>query len=159
MTAPSAGYSWASTLRARAEVLLVGGRVLSGDLHLQPLASHHSGPETPEDLLNRAEGFFPLTEAGGTTLLVSKPQVICVEITVSVPQEDADRVTAARHVGLHLELSDGSVRAGSVRSEMPPDRPRALDFLNEGPGFFALYAAEAVRFINRAHVRLATPLD
>ena len=46
-----------------------------------------------------------------------------------------------------------------VALELPPTRSRTLDFLNEGTGFFALHSPEAIRLVNRSHIRFVTPLD
>ena len=97
---------WFSTRRLGVTVHLTDGRTLSGEIHLQPVARHHSGPETATDLLNREELFFAL-------------------------------------------MLDG---------ELPPDRLRALDFLNSSAQFFPLRTGNAVRVLNRNHVRTASPL-
>jgi hypothetical protein len=160
MTVPQpATPTWGNTLRIRAEVLLTGQRTLTGFIHLLPLASVHSGPETPEDVLNRAGGFFPLTDNDERTVFVAKQQVLLVALAAESLFDDPDRVHAARSIGLRIELSDGSELSGIVALELPPTRSRALDFLNEGTGFFALHVPEAVRYVNRSHVRLATPLN
>jgi len=158
MMAPELGpTAWGSTFRVRAEVLVTGGRSLIGFLHLQPLALFHSGPETPEDALNREEAFFPLTSEN-QTIFLAKSQVIAVTVS-TVPVRDPDRVEAARTLGMQVELSDGSEFVGAVTSELPPDRARVLDFLNHATGFFCLVDQDAMRFVNRTHVRLVTPLD
>ena len=51
------------------------------------------------------------------------------------------------------------VQRGVVALELPPTRSRSLDFLNEGTGFFALHSPEAIRLVNRSHIRFVTPLD
>lgn len=159
MTAPEPGsHTWGSTFRVRAEVLVTGGRTLTGYLHLQPLALFHSGPETPEDALNRDEAFFPLTSEN-QTMFLAKSQVIAVTVTTVLPVGDIDRVEAARTLGMQVGLSDGSEFVGTVTSELPPDRARVLDYLNHANGFFCLVDQDAMRFVNRFHVRLVTPLD
>jgi len=159
MMAPELGpTTWGSTLRVRAEVLVTGGRSLVGFLHLQPLALFHSGPETPEDALNRDEAFFPLTSEN-QTIFLAKSQVIAVTVSTVLPVRDLDRVEAARTLGMQVELSDGSEFIGAVTSELPPDRTRVLDYLNLSTGFFCLVDQDAMRFVNRSHVRLVTPLD
>ena len=158
MMAPEpASHTWGSTLRVRAEVLITGGRTLTGFLHLQPLALFHSGPESPEDALNREEAFFPLTSEN-QTMFLAKSQVIAVTVS-TVPARDPDRVEAARTLGMQVELSDGSEFVGAVTSELPPDRARVLDYLNHAAGFFCLVDQDAMRFVNRLHVRLVTPID
>jgi hypothetical protein len=160
MTVPQpATPTWGNTLRIRAEVLLTGRRTLTGFLHLLPLASIHSGPETPEDVLNRAVGFFPITDDDERAVIVGKSQVLVVRLAAESLFDDPDRVGAARSIKLRVELTDGSEVSGIVALELPPTRSRALDFLNEGTGFFALHVPEAVRYVNRSHVRLVTPLD
>ncbi len=160
MTAPEpALHAWGSTLRIRVEVLVAGGRTLQGFLHLQPLASSHSGPETPEDMLNRSEGFIPLTGDDGHTVFLAKSQVVAVGVNEPPSISDPERLSAARSIPLRVELSDGGEFSGTATSELPPDRRRALDFLNHAPGFFALRSGDSVRYLNRAHLRVATPLD
>jgi len=160
MTAPRpAPRDWGNTLRIRAEILMTGGRTLVGDLHLQPHASRHSGPETPEDMLNRPDAFFPVTADDGHTVLLAKAQVLALGVAPGLLLLDKDRLSAARSTRLKIEFSDSSVLSGTVTIELPPGRPRALDFLNDRPGFFALRVSDAVRYVNRAHLRVVTPLD
>ena len=154
----SGSHPWGNTLRIRAEVLVTGGRTLAGFLHLQPMASFHSGPEAPEEALNRHELFLPIT-SDNRSIFVAKSQILAVTIRTVLPANDLDRVEAARTLGMQVELSDGTGFVGAVTSELPPDRGRVLDFLNLSEGFFCLVDQDAMRFINRMHVRLVTPLD
>jgi hypothetical protein len=149
---------WLSTRRHRVGVHLTDGRVLAGDIHLQPVARHHSGPETATDLLNRDEPFFALMLDEEQPIFVAKGQVLYVELPPEPAFEDPDRVTAARRIQLEFELVDRTRVEGVVLIELPPDRPRALDFLNSSPGFFPLWAGDAVRIINRNQIRAASPL-
>lgn len=158
MALESGSNAWGNTLRVRAEVLVTGGRTLDGFLHLQPLASFHSGPESPEDALNRNELFLPIT-SDNRSIFVAKHQILAVTVRTVLPAEDVDRVEAARTLGMTVELSDGTGFVGAVTSELPPDRARVLDFLNHAEGFFCLVDQDALRFINRLHIRLVTPLD
>jgi hypothetical protein len=154
-TAETVTRDWGDTVRIKAEVLATGGRVFSGFLHLLPYASIHLGPETPDDVLNRDEAFFALTDDREQAIFLAKAQVILVAIEHA--QRDPDRSSAARTIGLRIELSDGSDHTGTVASELPPTRTRAIDFLNQSVGFFALYTSDTVRYINRTHVRAVSP--
>lgn len=151
--------SWGGTRRIRAELLMVGGRLLHGDVHLQHHASTHSGPETVTDALARPEPFFPVTREDGQALLIAKAQVLSVSVPLTTELPDPERLSAARPLPLTVELSDGSTHSGTVACEQPPHRPRTLDFLNHYPGFFPLRTAECIRYINPAHIRVAIPLD
>lgn len=154
-TAETGTRDWGDTVRIKAEVQATGGRTFSGFLHLLPFASIHLGPETPEDVLNRDEAFFALTDQQEHTIFIAKAQVLAV--VVDQTTRDPDRIHAARTIGLKVELSDGSEYTGTVSSELPPTRTRAIDFLNHGAGFFALHVADSARYINRAHVRAVSP--
>ena len=155
--AESITRDWGDTLRIRAEVAASGSRTFSGFLHLLPFASVHLGPETPDDVLNREEAFFALTDDQERTIFIAKDQVLLVTIEASEWATDPERLSAARTIPLRVELADGSVHSGTVSSELPPTRTRAIDFLNSATGFFALYAADAVRYVNRANIRVVSP--
>jgi hypothetical protein len=154
-TAETGTRDWGDTVRIKAEVQATGGRTFSGFLHLLPFASIHLGPETPEDVLNRDDAFFALTDQQEHTIFIAKAQVLAV--VVDYATLDPERLHAARTIELKVELSDGSEYTGTVSSELPPTRTRAIDFLNHGAGFFALHVADTARYINRAHVRAVSP--
>ncbi len=149
---------WLSTRPERVDVHLTDRRVLSGVIHLQMTARHHSGPETPVDLLNREELFFALVLEGEQPVFVAKRQVLFLRLPPQPAIGDPDRASAARRIELEIELADGTLLEGIVMIELPPDRLRALDFLNSAPEFFALWTTEAVRVVNRNHIRAASPL-
>jgi len=149
---------WFSTRTQRADVHLTDRRVLSGVVHLQLMARHHSGPETPVDLLNREDRFFALVLGGEQPVFVAKGQVMYLTLPPQPTIEDPDRASAARRIELEIELGDGTMLEGVVMIELPPDRLRVLDFLNSAPEFFALWTPEAVRVVNRNHIRAASPL-
>lgn len=149
---------WLSTRREQVDVYLTDRRILSGVVHLQMTARHHSGPETAVDLLNREELFFPLVLEGEQPVFVAKRQVLFLRLPTQPAIEDPDRASAARRIELEIELADGTLLEGIVMIELPPDRLRALDFLNSAPEFFSLWTAEAVRVVNRNHIRAASPL-
>lgn len=149
---------WIDTHRQRAEILLTGRRVITGDIHLLLVAENRSGPETPIDLFNRDEAFFAVTLEGEQAVFVAKSQVLSVRIPGDAAAHDTERESAARRLEFEVELADGSLFEGAVHFELPPDRLRLLDFLNLAPPFFAFESADAVRLLNRDHVRAVSPL-
>lgn len=150
--------AWVSTRRVRVDVLLTGHRTITGDIHLQPYAERHSGPETAVDLLNRGELFFAVTLEGEQPLFLAKSQVLYLKLPPQPAIDDPERASVARRIDLEIELADGSLVEGLVTFELPPDRPRVLDFLNLAPSFFVMWSPESVRIINREHVRAVSPL-
>jgi hypothetical protein len=149
---------WGITTKVPAEVMLVEGIVLLGDLHLYARPTYPPGPETPLEMLNREDAFFALTLDGGVTFL-PKTQVVVVSCRDQAPLTDPDRVSAARRIELEVVVQGGAEFRGHAALELPPSRGRTLDYLN-GPGiFFALGADDVSWYINKSRVRLARPLD
>lgn len=149
---------WMSTRRQRVEAHLSDRRILAGEIYLQTVARHHSGPETPTDFLNRTDHFFALTLEGEAPVFVAKTQLLYLKMAPDAAEADPDRAQAARRLELEVELSDGTLLEGIVMIELPPDRLRALDFLNSTESFFPLLTDDAVRILNRDHIRAASPL-
>lgn len=150
---------WGAIERFAVEVLLAEGQVLSGDLHLQARMAHREGPETPLELLNRADQFFALVTPDDGVCFLAKPQVVMVSCAPIPGATDVERLTAAKRVPLAVTLVGGRTVSGWATLELPPTRARTLDFLNASDRFFMLSTDDAVRYVHRAHVRLVRPLD
>jgi hypothetical protein len=111
-------------------------------------------------MLNRPDAFFALTLTGGGVAFVPKSQVVEISCQEDVPLfSDPDRESAAKHVELEVVMPGGSEHRGRATVELPPNRARALDFVNGTGLFFALWSDGATRYINKSHVRLIRPLD
>ncbi len=151
--------SWLSTERVTAEILLADGATLEGALHLQARVAHRDGGETPLEMLNRAEHFFPVSTPGGGVVFVSKAQVALVRIAPDAVAAEAPEARLAPEVELEVTMHGGTVRLGRARLLLPPTRTRALDYVNSQDPFFALRGPEGLLLIGRTHVRLVRPLD
>ena len=150
--------SWGSTRLVPAEAALAEGVVLAGTLHLMARVAFPPGPETPLELLNRAEPFFALTLDGGGVALVAKAQ-LAVLTCRDVPPPDPARLSAAKLVDLEVTVVGGAEYRGRAAVELPRSRSRALDFLNDPDPFFPLCSDDAARYLNKRLVRLIRPLD
>jgi hypothetical protein len=149
---------WGITTKVPAEVVLAEGIVLAGDLHLFARPAYPPGPETPLEMLNRADTFFALTLADGVTF-VPKTQVVVVSCHHQAPMADPDRVSAAKLIELEVVVQGGAEYRGRAVVELPPSRRRSLDYLNGDGIFFAIGNDEVDWLINKSRVRLARPLD
>lgn len=149
---------WAATERIPARVVLVEGMTLEGDLYLQPSTALHDTRETPLEMLNRAEPFFPLSRSGGDLVFLAKAQVVSLSYQAPAIQ-DPDRESAALHIGLEVTMSGGAEFKGFAATELPPNRSRASDYLNSPERFFSVVVAETTVCLNRTHVRGARPLS
>ncbi len=147
-----------STERMQAEVRLVDGVSLQGELHLQGRVFHHTGPESPVELLNRPEAFIPLSTPNGI-VFVAKAQVMMVVCPPVSAVPDPERLSVAKLIGLDVVMHGGVEVKGWATLELPPPRARTLDFLNGPEPFFAISTDDDYRVLNRALVRLVRPLD
>src|SRR5215210_2042539 len=98
---------WGATQRVPAEVVLTGGAVLGGDLHLATRLTYPADVESPLEMLNRADPFFALTLHAGGVAFLSKAQVVVVSCREN-SESDPARASAAKLVALDVELTDGS---------------------------------------------------
>ena len=151
--------NWASTERIAAQVTLAGSVGIQGDIHLQPRVGHHDGPETPLEMLNRPEPFFPVTLPGGQIAFAAKAQVAMVTCNPGVALTDAERASAAKTIRLEVTMAGGTQVAGWALLELPPTRNRTLDYLNEPGPFFALSTETAICYINRTYVSVVKAAD
>lgn len=150
--------TWPGTRRQRADIYLTGHRQIAGDIYLLLAAETHNGPESPLDLMNRDEAFFVVMQDGERPVILAKSQVLYLRLPPQPAIDDPVRESAAGHLRLDLELSDGTAVEGLVAFELPPSRPRMLDFLNLVPGFFAMETAGATVLLNKSHIRTVSPL-
>lgn len=139
-----------------------GGGMRTGEIYVMERVPQHLGHETPLDMLNRPEGFFPFhaTDDSNDILLVSKARTVTLTVPRNTTPEDPERVSAARTGRLELTLADGSRLSGSATIEMPRHHSRLLDYLNASPvPFFAITTPDEIHLVNRAHVLYARPED
>jgi hypothetical protein len=143
-----------------ARLTLTQGRPRGGTIFLAARVPQHDGPETPLEMLNRPDPFFPFRPADeGDILLVAKGQTI--DLTVDRgPIADPDRLSAAKELRLELVLANGATIAGHAAVELPEHHSRPLDYLNATTApFIALSTDESTHYVNRAHVLFARPRD
>ena len=150
---------WAKTERRPVRVTLAEGLVITGDIHLQPRVAWRDGPETPLELLNREDAFFPVTLTGQEVVFVAKAQVAALGFRPSEEPTDVARQTAMRNIPLEIMLVGGTELKGVAVSELPPNKSRALDFLNDSASFFLLVTEDGHVCLNRRFVRAARPLS
>jgi len=144
-----------------ATLLLAGGGKREGDVYVSERVPQHAGPETPLDMLNRPDAFFPFRshKDGEGVLLVAKARTVLLTVA-RADALDSARLSAAKQASLEFTLADGSTLSGWATLELPEYHSRLLDYLNaSAEPFFALTTADAVQLVNRAHVLFARPED
>lgn len=144
-----------------ATLLQTAGGKREGEIYVMERVPQHAGAETPLDMLNRAEGFFPFRPKGNGAgvLLVAKARTVSLTVPRTEP-EDAARLSAAKQARLEVTLADGSQLRGWATLELPQHHSRVLDYLNAvAEPFFAIATDDGVHLVNRAHVLYARPED
>ena len=140
------------------DVNLGGRRHVRGDVFIHRVTASHGGEENVDDLMNDDSVFFPVRlrppETG--TVLVAKAHV---HYMIVPPLGGDARVAVEREAAARLEVSveldDDEVLQGAIFAALPPERRRALDFLNApGNAFFVLVQENNDCLVNRARVQL-----
>lgn len=156
--------TWGTTLRVPATLYLADGGEVDGLIHVQSAVAQHPGPETVVEMLNRPEPFLVLALDEDGVRFVPKAQVALVQYQPA--EEDADTVeeggrrSAAKPLKLEVEMMvTARVIEGVVAAELPPNRSRAQDFLNDGGAFFPLLVESTLWAVHRTHVRTVRPVD
>ena len=145
-----------------ARLRLTAGDPRDGEIYVMERVPQHAGPETPLDMLNRPEGWFPFRpkETESPVLLVAKARTVTLTVPGTVAPKDPARLSVAKQARLELMLADGSRLSGSATMELPQHHSRLLDYLNaSAEPFFAIANDDEVHLINRAHVLYARPED
>ena len=144
-----------------ATLLQTAGGKRDGEIYVMERVPQHAGSETPLDMLNRADGFFPFRPKsdGVGVLLVAKARTVSLTVPLTEP-EDKTRLSAAKQARLEVTLADGTQLNGWAMLELPQHHARVLDYLNAAiEPFFAITTADGVHLVNRAHVLYARPED
>ena len=150
---------WGSMERLDAVVTLADGQVLPCRIHVQGAVSYRQGPETPLEMLNRPEGFFPVTLEDEGVRFLSRDHVAMVTCEWEDVPEEREVALASPSARLIVMLVNGDEFEGHAPMTLPATRSRPLDYVNSLAPFFLLRTGGGARLINRAHVRAIRPLD
>src|SRR5437867_13386573 len=88
-------------------LLQTAGGKREGEIYVMERVPQHAGAETPLDMLNRAEGFFPFRPKGNGAgvLLVAKARTVSLTVPLTEP-EDRARLSAAKQARLEVTLAE-----------------------------------------------------
>ncbi len=160
MSDPSDSPYRTPTRAVDVELSISGGRTgkieIEVTLYLSTLSETHAGPETVEEALNHGRHFLPvrLRETDQTVLI----RVGAIR-TVTVG-DDADDVRSheeslASVELVCLELDGGETIEGTLRTVLPPERPRLSDYFNFSKvKFVPLAVDEGAVYVNRDFISM-----
>lgn len=147
--------------RCELTLRLADGAPINGTIFVHPSIYRPTGFEEPIDVFNGSEPFFPMELEDGEVVLLAKDRVVEVwGAGLEVSDDDELRRASARSVTLEITIAGGVVHVGTVLLEMPAERPRIIDFLNnQRDRFLSVHAADGMRLINRSLIDRVRPLD
>ncbi len=144
----------------RVDVLLDGGRLVSGEVHAASEPGTPLGRERVLDLLQADEHFLPITGAEGARL-VNKNRIVAVRVAepqdAGIDEVDEIDVHALIEVRLARVPEERSLLRGTVAIAMPPGRTRVLDYLNGVGPFLPLATGEGMLLVARRYVLEVSP--
>lgn len=143
------------TLDVVVEIVTTGGRVLKGRIFLSVGSQHHPGPMHVEEWINEGPGFFPFAaEEDRSPVLLNKRHVLLLTVPVSSTEQP---VVAPHRRRVVVELGSRRIE-GVIEIELPEDRGRVLDFLNNPGAFFAIREGARHHLVQKGEVHRAIDL-
>jgi len=137
--------------RAQVELLLPGGGSRQVLVFLAEFAGSHAGHERLSDLVNGPNEFLPAVDlATDTTIFVGRAGIAAAR--VGREWESSYGLGDAEEHEVEITLADGTTLRGIVQFELPPDRSRLLDYLNDVQPFVRLDEGEKVILVNKRHI-------
>jgi len=140
-------------------IMFADGQTLDGELFLSQMAKRRLGKETVLDFMNEEQDFFPLKVAGDSSVrMINKARVAEVGVAVAVELEDEETTKAvAKQERMTVVFRTGHQLAGIGYIEMPPQKSRIIDFLNQGSQFFLVKADDRAHVCNRSQISYVIP--
>ncbi|MDI6740813.1 MAG: hypothetical protein QME74_10680 [Candidatus Edwardsbacteria bacterium] len=135
------------------------GQELKGELFLSQTAKRRLGKETVLDYMNEEPEFFPLKVTEDNSVrMINKRRVAAVEVDAAIEFEDEETTKAgAKQERMTVMFKTHHRLAGTGYIEMPPQKSRIIDFLNQGSQFFLLKAGETAHVCNRKQISYVIP--
>lgn len=123
---------------------MVDGSMLEGKVFLSLYDACHLGPQRVGELLNRADAFIPVQTANGTIHLNI---MNVVDACTPIQEEQNELMTLGERHRVQITTSLGTVIHGEVFVDLPHDRCRVSDYLNQGDRFCRVCLPEEIVYI------------
>ncbi len=129
-----------------AKITMLTGKQLYGDIFLQLHSEHLSGPERVGEVLNGNESFLAIRTADGIELI---NLMLVVSVCVAAEDEfDSLSTLGCRHEIRLQTLLDDEISA-VIHVNLPTERNRVKDFLNQSDRFLPFLTENKVCYIAR----------
>ena len=148
---PRVSSYWVEKARTPVTLVMRDGRVISGDIFLNPISRHRIAPQQPAEFLNQPEPFFILAPTWDERVLIAKAAIALVEAPLPSSDDDDALDHARVGVGVEFELVGSSmVAVGWLFYRAKAGKGRVQDYLNDlSDQFIVLFDAEKTTLVNR----------
>lgn len=142
---------WVEKSRCPVTLIMRDGRVIAGDIFLNPISRHRVAPQQPAEFLNQPEPFFILAPTWDERVLIAKAAIALVEAPLPSSDDDDALDHARVGVGVEFEMVGSSMAAvGWLFYQATAGKGRVQDYLNDlGDQFIVLFDAEKTTLVNR----------
>jgi hypothetical protein len=140
---------------AQAELLFVDNRRLTGRLFLSILPASPLGHTSVLDWLNEPMNFFPfLPDQRNEAMILNKQQLVYAVVNAELNQDDvADMLEETTWIEqVEVACDPFVVLKGKILLNMPPDKARVLDFLNQPMRFFAIKEGNQSYIVHKRYI-------
>jgi hypothetical protein len=132
--------------KIRRQVLftLADGSTVDGEVFLNLYEARHERPQRVGELLNSDDAFIPVETAAGTIHLNS---INIVSAQTSFMEEGDELMRLGEQYRVQIATSLGTVIVGQVFVNLPHERSRVSDYLNQRQRFCRVLRAEEIIYI------------
>jgi len=129
-------------------LVMADGTVINGRVYLSQYAMHHSGEQTVLDVLIGKNLFLPMNSNLDEFHLVQKSMIsyLCCEVHLASEFNYTQRK-------VKISFSGDESLQGTLKMDLPEDRARLTDYINDGNDFFPLFAGDKSYLVNRNLIR------
>lgn len=133
-------------VKNRRQVLfaLADGSEVEGMVFLSLYEATRQGPQRVGELLNGEEGFIPVETADGTVHLNVANIVFAA---TPLTEEGDDLMTLGERHRVRISTIGGRQIEGDVYVNLPHDRCRVSDYLNQSERFCRIFMAEQIAYL------------
>lgn len=132
---------------------LADGSTVEGKVFLSLYEACHEGPQRVGDLLNSVDAFIPVDTPNGM-LHLNIVNIVTAHTPISAEKHEL-MTLGAKH-GVQITTSLGSVIDGEVFINLPHERNRVSDYLNQGERFCRVFLSEQIVYIGCRYILTVT---
>lgn len=128
---------------------LTDGSTVEGKVFLSLYEACHEGPQRVGNLLNSVDAFIPVDTSNGM-LHLNIANIVSAHTPIS--EEMNDLMTLGAKYRVQITTSLGSIIEGEVFVNLPHNRNRVSDYLNQRERFYRVFLPEKIVYIGSCHI-------